>query len=295
MTNQRATSLDWNTVLAHSHNAKGDSRSLGFQNLSQLWHEAETIYVTLESSEIAKTTGSDLSHIHRNIGQEISEIATLVDRIYGKQSPLIVSEEEFAWLDRHTEDFPLAISQKLKTYLDLVPKTLKESIANALIGLEKSGELLDKPLPIVNFLKDEAFIPVQWGDVFNKVFGHLFNNPLDHSIENELERKTKGKSSRGSITIEVVMSDKLVELYFHDDGRGLDINKITKKAETKGIEFNSEDLDSVCELIWKNEFSTADTLTEISGRGVGMSAAKGLLESLGAKIAVEPIGTPDTD
>ncbi len=117
---------------------------------------------------------------------------------------------------------------------------------------------------------------------------HLVRNAVDHGIEYPEERKLAGKSEVGKIIISARRERNNVIIEIEDDGRGLDTEKIKQKAIEKGLISPSE-VESLSEedlkmLIFTPGFSTKDTVTEISGRGVGMDVVKTKVEKLGGNI-----------
>ena len=119
---------------------------------------------------------------------------------------------------------------------------------------------------------------------------HLVRNAVDHGIEYPEERKTAGKSEIGHIKLSARREKNNVIIEIEDDGKGLDVELLKKKALEKGLLLPSdiEDLseDEIRMLIFIPGFSTKESATEISGRGVGMDAVKTAVEKLGGKVRV---------
>ncbi|MEM4156413.1 MAG: chemotaxis protein CheA [Archaeoglobaceae archaeon] len=117
---------------------------------------------------------------------------------------------------------------------------------------------------------------------------HLLRNAVDHGIETPEERKTKGKRETGLIKLSARREKNNVVIEVEDDGRGIDLEKIRRKAIEKGLiyegsQINEEDLKA---LVFLPGFSTKDQATEISGRGVGMDVVKTTVEKLGGSLRV---------
>jgi two-component system chemotaxis sensor kinase CheA len=111
---------------------------------------------------------------------------------------------------------------------------------------------------------------------------HTIRNAVDHGIESIPEREAGGKEIIGRVCLSARQEGGRAILEVSDDGRGLDLEKIRRKAEEKGIVMAGEDLSErqTIELIMRPGFSTSDTVTEISGRGVGMDVVKSNVERL---------------
>jgi len=117
---------------------------------------------------------------------------------------------------------------------------------------------------------------------------HLVRNAVDHGIETPEERLAAGKSETGLIRLAAWREKNNIIIEIEDDGRGLDLEKIKQKAVERGIITQSQ-ADAMSEeeikmLIFLPGFSTKDTATEISGRGVGMDVVKTTVERLGGSV-----------
>ncbi|MFN3383320.1 MAG: chemotaxis protein CheA [Archaeoglobaceae archaeon] len=115
---------------------------------------------------------------------------------------------------------------------------------------------------------------------------HLVRNAVDHGIESPEERIVAGKSEVGKIKLSAKREKSNVVIEIEDDGRGLDLEKIKRKAVEKGLIAENTNLsdEEIKALIFLPGFSTKDTPTEISGRGVGMDVVKTTVERLGGSL-----------
>lgn len=117
---------------------------------------------------------------------------------------------------------------------------------------------------------------------------HLLRNAADHGLESNKERIAAGKPEIGSIFLEAYQDGNNVVIEVRDDGAGINVEKVKKKAVEKGT-LTQEQADTMSEkdaidLLFRPSFSTADTISEISGRGVGLDVVKTKIESLGGDI-----------
>ena len=120
---------------------------------------------------------------------------------------------------------------------------------------------------------------------------HLIRNALDHGIEMPDERIAKGKPEVGTVTLRAYHSGNHVFIELEDDGAGVNRERVVAKAIERGI-ISEESADSltnkqVAELILASGFSTADAITDVSGRGVGLDVVKNTIESLGGHISID--------
>jgi two-component system chemotaxis sensor kinase CheA len=120
---------------------------------------------------------------------------------------------------------------------------------------------------------------------------HMIRNSADHGIEPAVDRVAAGKPPAGTITLQAVHQGGFVVIRIADDGRGLDPARIRATAEARGIIARSTLLEprEVLELIFAPGFSTAATVTDLSGRGVGMDVVRRNIEKLRGKIEIESL------
>jgi len=122
---------------------------------------------------------------------------------------------------------------------------------------------------------------------------HLVRNAIDHGIEPPEERAQIGKSAEGTLILRAYQEGGQVVIEIEDDGRGIDVEKIKRKAVEKGF-MTLEEAEKASEkellsLIFKPGFSTAETVTQLSGRGVGMDVVKSNIEKLGGSIEINTV------
>jgi len=120
---------------------------------------------------------------------------------------------------------------------------------------------------------------------------HILRNAVDHGIEPPEERKAAGKDPEGTIELRASRERDHVTVTVEDDGRGLDVDELRKKALEKGVR-NEAELDSmedseVYDLVFHPGFSTADEVTDVSGRGVGMDVVHSTVKQLDGSVNVE--------
>ena len=119
---------------------------------------------------------------------------------------------------------------------------------------------------------------------------HLIRNSIDHGIETPEERRKAGKDDTGTIELNAYHHGGNIVIEIIDDGKGLDRDKILAKAMEKGLvtqNDNSLNDEEVFDLIFKAGFSTADVVSDVSGRGVGMDVVKKNIRSMGGTVDVK--------
>ena len=117
---------------------------------------------------------------------------------------------------------------------------------------------------------------------------HLIRNSCDHGIEMPDERRAKGKTEHGNITLSASHQGGSILIEVRDDGKGLSREKLLRKAREKGIDAPDSLSDGeVWSLIFAPGFSTAEEVTDVSGRGVGMDVVKKNIASLGGTVEID--------
>ncbi len=117
---------------------------------------------------------------------------------------------------------------------------------------------------------------------------HLVRNSLDHGVEMPDDRVARGKSPSGTITLKAYHQSGNIVIEVGDDGAGLNRQRILAKAREKGLAAHEQMSDSeVWLLIFEPGFSTADVVTEVSGRGVGMDVVKRNITAMGGRVEIE--------
>ncbi|MBF0359963.1 MAG: Hpt domain-containing protein [Oligoflexia bacterium] len=123
---------------------------------------------------------------------------------------------------------------------------------------------------------------------------HILRNSIDHGIEHPAIRLQKGKNEYGLIKINLTENNQNKVITISDDGQGLNSEKILQKAKiinanlykTSDTEISDLEANTIKEIIFQPEFSTADKVSELSGRGIGLSIVKNKIEEMGGKIDV---------
>lgn len=125
-------------------------------------------------------------------------------------------------------------------------------------------------------------------DVIGDPLVHMVRNALDHGLETPAERIAAGKSPTGRIRLSAYHANGSVVVDLQDDGRGLNRTRILDKARARGIVTSDKHLSDgeVFDLVFAPGFSTAEQITDISGRGVGMDVVKRNVESLRGKVEI---------
>lgn len=124
---------------------------------------------------------------------------------------------------------------------------------------------------------------------------HIVRNSIDHGIESPAERIAAGKPAQGTVRMSAYHQGGRIVVDISDDGRGLDRGRILAKASEQGLPVSDELPDSeVWQLIFMPGFSTAEAVTDLSGRGVGMDVVRRNIASIGGRIDINSVAGQGT-
>ncbi len=162
---------------------------------------------------------------------------------------------------------------------DTLPRTARQ-VAEKL-GKRVEVEILGAELELDRSILDRLGEPLL----------HLVRNAVDHGLETPADRRAAGKSETGSLRIEARRQKDSIEIDVRDDGRGIDLANVCRRAIAAGLIHPdlAQDLppEEVAAFIFHPGLSTAQTISEVSGRGVGMDAVKATVESLGGAVELK--------
>ena len=124
---------------------------------------------------------------------------------------------------------------------------------------------------------------------------HIVRNSIDHGIETPAERIAAGKPAQGTVRMSAYHQGGRIVVEINDDGRGLNRERILAKAREQGLAVSDELPDSeVWQLIFMPGFSTAEEVTDLSGRGVGMDVVRRNIASIGGRIDIDSVAGQGT-
>jgi signal transduction histidine kinase len=289
-------------LFINMHTIKGAARSLYFKKMTQVFHDVEQYYALLQKDQHAPW---DLTRMENDL-KEAERIVGIYEKIAREKLGRMGSTS------RHVE-FHFELIEGI--YYDICASTrgreLPEEVTEMLDRLKTTlhGKLfkkveqvfedlteclpvlardLHKEAPAFHLEHPGLLLTEKAEDIFRQVFVHLLRNSMDHGLESAAERLQKGKEARGRITVTMKRKDDRLLLVYQDDGRGLHLERIRAIAVARGL--ISPDGNSIpgalAELIFHSGLSTADQISDISGRGVGMDAVRSFLREAGGGITI---------
>jgi two-component system chemotaxis sensor kinase CheA len=191
-----------------------------------------------------------------------------------------VLSRKVAHLDRVVRDL-----RDLAMALRLVPmKGPFQKASRAIRDVaQKSGKAVD-----LHLYGEEAEVDRNVVETLDQLLLHLVRNAVDHGLETPVEREQAGKSPVGQLYLSATHEGGSLVVEVREDGRGMNREKILKKARERGLVPGDRDLteDEILRLIFLPGFSTAEKVTEVSGRGVGLDVVKKGIENLRGQLDV---------
>ncbi|NLL96514.1 MAG: chemotaxis protein CheA [Clostridiaceae bacterium] len=216
----------------------------------------------------------------------VSELIIIKTRLDDTSNTDVGSDREtIEYLERITTSIHDAVMRvrmvPVETVFNRFPRMIRDVSRelNKDIKLHMSGEETELDRTVIDEIGDPLI--------------HILRNSADHGLETHEERAKTGKPTFGNIYLRAFQDGNNVVIEVEDDGRGIDVEKVRKKIIEKGIE-SSEIVGSfsdkeVIEYLFKPSFSTADKVTDLSGRGVGLDVVKTKIEALGGMVEVDSV------
>jgi HPt (histidine-containing phosphotransfer) domain-containing protein len=292
-----------NLLFRNMHTIKGNARTYGLLGMTNEVHIAEQRYDDMRKSDEVEWNQQQLLDDLKSVSELLEMYSHVNDTVLGRKGPgRRGGVEKFLMVERDTVQQALqlllsvdqtdaaalrgAIQNVGRTLNMLGTEPLGEVLAGTIESLPSLAKELGKEPPTVTIEDRGLVVRTQASNVLKDVFTHLLRNSVDHGIEPADQRIAKGKPAAGQIKLEMSVDDGKLWIKLSDDGRGLAIAKIRQRAMDKGLipADGSTPPEQVAQLIFASGFSTAEQVTEVSGRGVGMDAVKGFIEKEGGSL-----------
>ncbi len=222
---------------------------------------------------------SKLDQLLNLIGELVIQGSILSDRLAPADQER-VELPQLARLTRQIQDNVMSLrAQPIRQAFSRVPRMLRDLMAatGKQVVLETTGETTEVDKGVLEKIGDPLT--------------HMIRNAVDHGIESPEDRLAAGKPAEGTIRLSAEQKGARIIVRVADDGRGIDRARVRAKAIEKGIVspdavLTDEEIDN---LICAPGFSTAETISNISGRGVGMDVVRSNVEALGGRVEIHSI------
>ena len=224
---------------------------------------------------------------------KVDELINMVGELVITQSMLGQLGKEFT-MDR-LDDLVTGLSQLEHNTRELQESVMKIRMLPISFAFSRFprlvrdiGQQLDKKVELI-LLGEQTELDKTVMEKIGDPLTHLVRNSLDHGLEPPEERLAAGKPEIGLLTLNAYHQGGNIVIEVKDDGRGLNSEKILKKAKEKGLVGADEILseERINDLVFRAGFSTADAVSDLSGRGVGMDVVRRNIQSLNGSVEVE--------
>lgn len=212
-------------------------------------------------------------------------LASIAGDDFAKKEKRTIYNEQIEYLERITSNIHQSVMK-----VRMVPI---ESVVNRFPRMIRDlSKKLDKPMELV-MTGEETELDRTVIDEIGDPLMHILRNSADHGLENAEKRRALGKPETGLITLNAFQEGNSVIIECSDDGGGIDTEKVKKKAIEKGT-ITEEQAETMTEkdfidLLFKPSFSTAEQVSDVSGRGVGLDVVKSKIESLSGTVECKTV------
>lgn len=265
-------------------------------------HEIESVFQNFYNSDFLNLK-SLCFNMKRSLKEALKKDIEVIDNVLGKG---YLENEEFVKVELSYFD---KLSGELNYMIDQASSFNKEQLIQI---QNKVNSFLQKPIsyyfhsypnlvknlaadlgkeiePLQIICNDYISVDKTYKPFFDSLV-HVFRNSIDHGIETPEQRDQKSKPIIGKIVCEIELEKKNIIIKISDDGNGLDIDKILKKALDKNIltkkDLKNTEQNQIAKLIFEEEFTTNENSNTLSGRGIGLSAVKYEIDRLNGNIQI---------
>ena len=281
------------------HTIKGNAGSYGFELLSYYAHQSENMLEELKEPIKMRRTDS-LQAIRMYLGkmdEAITDIHQKIKLVFGNDEEISIRIPEYRVkkIQQLCSEYNQDRHPQLQTLIDecmmLSWKPLKTLARKYQKLVLKAARKLHKQVDFVIENEQMLFAPDELVDV-DDVLIHIARNAVDHGIESPEIRDELGKGS-GKIRLEYTRENGIRCIRIADDGRGIDTEKLVQTCLKEGI-LTSQEVMSLSEdekrmLIFRSGVSTTETVTDISGRGMGMNIVQEKITRLSGSISIQSV------
>lgn len=284
-------------LFRNMHTIKGNSRIYNFSVISDRAHEIEVTLDKLRKDPPESLPKQELSNEFNELDQLLKRYEKINDEDLGRKVNSELNDKNFVMVQLDVVSEALSLLNNISTssvdalrnnsklvrqhLLRIGTLTLSDMISSVVGSLPSLAKELGKPVPDIR-IDESFFLPkVTISDLLNDLCMHIFRNSLDHGIEPEDERKSLGKNPNGLIELKLKSTDEYVTMIFSDDGGGLHLNRLKEKAHERGVIEKGKHLSDseTANLVFIPAVSTAEKVSSISGRGVGMDAISSFVKN----------------
>ncbi|MGZ3805815.1 MAG: ATP-binding protein [Pseudobdellovibrionaceae bacterium] len=285
---------DVEIIFRYLHTLKGSGALFSVHAMTEACHHAETRLTeykenkTQAHADLLKSQCQSVELQFENFLSEIKEI--LGASALSQERLLEIPAVELNQLLEKLEKMPQAKIFVENAFAHLLYEPIKNFFEPYKDVSFRVAEHENKILRNIEFKNDMIpVVPEIYGPLF-ATFVHAFRNAVDHGIETPEVRQQAGKNEGGEILVKFERQElptPKLKILISDDGGGIEPQKIRAKLASKGIDTTRESDTEVIQHVFDSQFSTKETITQTSGRGVGMDAIKYEAQQLGGSVWIE--------
>ena len=265
------------TIFRITHNIKGNASIIDMPVIVEMAHHLEDkISIFLKEDKIAN------NNIIMEIGVKINAIKSefkllkkLIERIQFFIVSYYTSNQK-----KLSENLIEELINNLQKFIDKINNQNEKVIKFDYSQFEKEKIVQLIEYQNLQFIKDCLI--------------QLLGNSVSHGVETKKERKEKNKDTQAKLSLRTQIDSQHVKIIFQDDGRGINEQAIKEKAKDKGIEISNKSQEEIFNLIFLKGFSTSESISQDSGRGMGMDIIKDAIEKMKGAIKIESVANAFT-
>ncbi|MGZ8252177.1 MAG: Hpt domain-containing protein, partial [Methylophilaceae bacterium] len=218
-----------------------------------------------------------LQELTRMMAESVNDVATIQ---HGLLMNLDETESALQQQNRMNRELQHGLMNVRMVPFSMVSERLQRIVRQTSRELSKPVEMLidGETVNIDRSVLDKIGAPLE----------HLLRNAVAHGMETPAERKKSKKNAMGNVTLKVRRENDEIVIIVTDDGAGINLEKVRKKAVEKGLFAANQEVSeqALMQVIFESGFSTATTVTQIAGRGVGLDSVRSDITALGGRIDV---------
>ncbi|MCY6369422.1 7TM diverse intracellular signaling domain-containing protein [Clostridium ganghwense] len=281
-------------ILRKIHTYKGNFAQMNMLNTAYELEEIEESLVkikdklTIDNFKMAV----DIYILNNAIKEDLNKLTTILGKDYFDKEKIVIDREKLSEIENmiqenFNEEESRKIIHMIRRLLYVPLKKLLEPYCKYTVG---AAESLEKQIYTMEVEGDDISVDLDKYQDLIKSMIHIFRNMLDHGIESVEERVRKGKNEYGKIICFLKKQGNDIIIKIQDDGCGIDLHNLKKKIVQRNLlsytEAEALSEEETLEYIFKDGFTTKDYCTQLSGRGVGLSAVRKEVEKLNGNIEV---------
>lgn len=289
---------DYATDAPNGENAGTESTEVAASSAKAAKTPAKKAETAAAANKPATASGGGKPVVNRSVRVDIEKLDVLMNLV----SELIIAKNGIVSAsDAETGSTTQAVREQVE-YLENITTNLHESVMKVrMVPIENVvnrfprmirdlSKKLDKKMELYMSGEDTELDRTVIDEIGDPLM-HILRNSADHGLENAAVRAERGKPEVGSIFLDAYQDGNNVVIEVRDDGNGIDIEKVKMKAVEKGVITQEQsdlmDDNEAIALLFRPSFSTAEKISDVSGRGVGLDVVKTKIEGLGGNIEVK--------